>query len=506
VEQGLKLEKTEAILANCIEQIQSGQSTLAECLERYPSRRQELEPLLKMALNIQKPPVLKLDPAYKLSARDQLLRQIRTTKPGKTRSFTDNFSFGLPKELVWARVAVGIVIILVLISMLGGSTAYASQDSLPGDWLYPVKIETEDFRLWMADNNAEKAELNLEFASTRLGEMSQLANRGSVKIDLAVNGYRNNLQAAVSDIQRVTNASILTEVLEKFSLKLEYQISLCDQVRDTQPANIKLIQEASSLAVNQEIDTLKRLVQQDNLKAVQFNLNIMQNRLQRAQVKANEQQYQTMQEALVQYQQFDQLGKHFLETVQAAGKQTTEIDNLSAIAIQGYLKTLDAMAQQVPLEYRNIIETSQELTVQFQNQAHHRYQYQGESAPGPGTPSGDGNGSTIEQGIPPATSQPQGDNGSTGNNFPDNAPTSGNDAGGTTGSGGGSGPGPGGDTDTGSGSGNGPSAAPSPTPTSNTGGNSGSGTGTGSTDGGKAGGSSNSTSGNSNGSAGGLRP
>ena len=151
--QGTKLEKIEKILTNCIKEIKSGKATLAECLDRYPSRRQELEPLLKMALNIQEPPAFKLDSSYKQVAKAQLLQQIRATRQEKSRSFTDIFSFGIPPQFVWARVAVSVVVIIIVISMLAGGTAYAAQGSLPGDLLYPVKTGTEDARLLIAGDS-----------------------------------------------------------------------------------------------------------------------------------------------------------------------------------------------------------------------------------------------------------------------------------------------------------------------------------------------------------------
>ena len=52
------MEKIESILTDCILNIKSGKITLAECLDRYDSRRNELEPLLKIALNIHELPDL----------------------------------------------------------------------------------------------------------------------------------------------------------------------------------------------------------------------------------------------------------------------------------------------------------------------------------------------------------------------------------------------------------------------------------------------------------------
>lgn len=481
------MEKIEIILTNCIQDIRSGRYTLGQCLDRYPARRQELEPLLKMALYIQKPADFRLDPDYKQSAKAQLLQQIRTTKPKKERSISALFSFGLPSQMVWARIAIAVAIGVIVISMLGGGTAYASQSSLPGEILYPVKTGTEDVRLRMAGNNTEKADLNLEFARTRLTEMSKLANRNSDKVGLAVNGYRNNLQAAVNNIQEITDASILTNTLRMFSLRLEDQISFSDQIIDAGPADSESVQEAGNIAVTQQINILKRLAREDNLQAAQTNLNMMQNRLQRAEARADEHQYQTMQETMLQYQRFSQLGLEILQNAQTTQNQADEIDKLSSAALQSYLGTLAILYQQVPQEYKNVLQNSQELTLQFQTQA--RYGYQNQSGPGQGSspaPSGDGSGPTKEPG-PPVTSQPQGDTGNTGTGTP--APTPG--TGSNTGSGNGS------ETGGGTGSGSGSSNGSNSTTAPGTGGNTGSGSGTGSGEGPGTGKTPASTGGNS---------
>jgi hypothetical protein len=106
------LEKIETILTNCIREIKSGKATLSECLDRYASIRRELEPLLKIALYIQEPPSFKMDTSYKQAAKARLLQQIRFSKQKKTRPFTDIFSFGLPPQFVWARVAVSVLVVI----------------------------------------------------------------------------------------------------------------------------------------------------------------------------------------------------------------------------------------------------------------------------------------------------------------------------------------------------------------------------------------------------------
>lgn len=373
------MEKIEIILTNCIEEIKSGKATIAECLNRYPSKRQELEPLLKIALRIQEAPAFQLDNNYKQVAKARLLQQIRASKQKKSRAFTDIFSFGLPRQYVRARMAVSVVVILVIISMLTGGMAYAAQDSLPGDVLYPVKIGVEDARLFLAGDSADKAELNLKFAQTRLVEMSQLASKNKGKMESAVNGYRGNLDAAEQDIQGISDASALSNLLSHALDELQKQTFFCDNVIDANPVYIGLVNEASTLAINQQVEFLEMLAQQNILQATQINLNAMQNRLQRAQVKAMGHQYETMQEVLLQYQQFNHLGEQILQSAQATDKYSVEIENLTVQALANYVNTLESISRQVPQEYQNSVEDCRQMTLQFQTQARHRHQERGNS-------------------------------------------------------------------------------------------------------------------------------
>ncbi|MFE3250473.1 DUF5667 domain-containing protein [Streptomyces sp. NPDC059209] len=59
-----------------------------------------------------------------------------------------------------------------------GGVAAASSDALPGDSLYGLKRGMEDFKLGMADEDADRGSLYLDHASTRLNEARRLLERG----------------------------------------------------------------------------------------------------------------------------------------------------------------------------------------------------------------------------------------------------------------------------------------------------------------------------------------
>ncbi len=434
------MDKIEIILTNCIKEIKSGKASLTECLNRYPSYRHELEPLLRMALNIQEPPAKKLDNGYKQAAKAKLLQQIRTAKQKKRRSFVDVFSFGIPSQFAWARVAVSVLIVVVLLSTLTTGTAFAAQSSLPGDMLYPVKTVTEDVRLLMADGSVAKAELNLKFAQTRLEEMSKLADSDKGRAQLAVNGYQGNLDAAKQQMQRVSDISTLSSLLDTALANVQKQVIFCDSVIDDSPKYMVPIKEASTMSINEQVELMQMLALQNSLRAMQINLNAMQSRLHRAQEKTNGNQYQLMQEALLQYQQFNQLGEQILRN---SNQDNTEIEALTLQALADYLNTLNSISAQVPQEYRNSIETCRQITLEFQNQARYRYQHRGESGYGPQSqaPENDTGSATGQNGQ--STTPYQG-----GTNNPDNGTqnTTTPSQGTGNGSGSGSGTGSGGDT------------------------------------------------------------
>ncbi|MBE9514917.1 MAG: hypothetical protein IMY79_02120, partial [Chloroflexi bacterium] len=70
------MNRFEDILVQCIDDIKAGRSSIEDCLSRYPSLREQLEPLLRIALEIHETPDVKPSPAFKIKARVQLMEQI----------------------------------------------------------------------------------------------------------------------------------------------------------------------------------------------------------------------------------------------------------------------------------------------------------------------------------------------------------------------------------------------------------------------------------------------
>ncbi|WP_447038138.1 DUF5667 domain-containing protein [Streptomyces sp. DSM 118878] len=82
-----------------------------------------------------------------------------------------------PRSRLSKGIAAGGLTVGVAAGAFGGIAA-ASSDALPGDSLYGLKRGMEDLKLGLADDGADRGEIYLDQASTRLNEAHRLMERG----------------------------------------------------------------------------------------------------------------------------------------------------------------------------------------------------------------------------------------------------------------------------------------------------------------------------------------
>lgn len=192
----MKDDNVANILADNLEAIEQGETTLAECLVRYPEHRDEMVELLGLALAIRDLPPISPRPGFRYTARSRLLRNVAARQQIKDRGRLKRvFQFSFPKFLLRPAVSLAIVIVL-LVATLSAGTVYAASGALPGDSLYPVKIAVEDARLMLSGEEGDAA-LYLQFADERLQEIDTLAAKGRYQdIPTATQRFEDQLQAA----------------------------------------------------------------------------------------------------------------------------------------------------------------------------------------------------------------------------------------------------------------------------------------------------------------------
>src|SRR3989344_9392593 len=138
------------------------------------------------------------DPDKKAEFRNVLLARI---KRQEATSQVENA--GMLPAINWFEFALGklkpapILAMLLIFFIFSASVgaAFASQDALPGELLYPVKIVTEKIELAVTKDEIKKTELHLEFAAKRLNEAGQIMERNGTEtqMDNLFLNYRNEL-------------------------------------------------------------------------------------------------------------------------------------------------------------------------------------------------------------------------------------------------------------------------------------------------------------------------
>jgi hypothetical protein len=235
--------KKEEILALCLQEIQSGRSTLAECLTRYPELEGELRDLLEIATRI-KADTVKPSPEFKLRARRRLFEVMEASTPD-TR-----------KAKAWTRPAPVRAIAISLAALLGvglagGGTVLAAQGALPGDALYSVKTGFENFQLALTPAGEAKANLRLDIARKRIEEAArEVDSNRNVNIQ-ALQSVQTQLDGALKEIGKTDNSSETNKALER------YTAATLDQQLDVQGV-LARAPESSQKGLEQTLDNSRR--------------------------------------------------------------------------------------------------------------------------------------------------------------------------------------------------------------------------------------------------------
>lgn len=232
-------DKLTDILASCLDSIEQGERTIEECLALYPEHRNDLEPLLSTVATIRERADFAPRPGFRQASRARLLKNLRTRRLAASwkpvrhagRKAHPIFSKGL--SLVWTTM-----LVLLATFLIGGGTVYASSDALPGDFLYPVKLSTEDVRL-LVSNDADNVSLAMEFVQIRMEEIRVLIESGREgDLYLAADLLSNRITVATEslaavaedDPERAAQAAFMLE--QALSVHTEVLISQLGTVPD----------------------------------------------------------------------------------------------------------------------------------------------------------------------------------------------------------------------------------------------------------------------------------
>jgi hypothetical protein len=115
-----------------------------------------------------------------LAQTKSLSLPVSGTLPQRLKGWINSIRTSPQRKERFSMLATLTTLVLAFALLFGGAgaTVYAAQDSLPADFLYPVKTLSENVQLGLAANAENQLELALKFANRRALEAVSLAVRG----------------------------------------------------------------------------------------------------------------------------------------------------------------------------------------------------------------------------------------------------------------------------------------------------------------------------------------
>lgn len=153
-----------------------------------------------------------------------------------------------------------------------GGVAAASSDALPGDSLYGLKRGMEDFKLGMADEDADRGGLYLDHASTRLSEARRLLERGRSgaldheslgEIRRALNGMKHDATEGHRLLQQAYEKDGKIKSIATLSSFSESHRAIWNGLRDRLPPQLSDVGSQVNLvfdAIDEDVAPLQSLL------------------------------------------------------------------------------------------------------------------------------------------------------------------------------------------------------------------------------------------------------
>jgi len=216
----------QTILDECLKELETGQS-LDAILARYPEEADQLRPLLLTAQNLKAVPISRPRSHVQQAGWQRFLGEAIALRRARER----RPSFGLLRP-----VAVAASLVLMLFSLSGGATVYAASLSLPDSPLYPLKLATEEARLWFVFDEDDQAGILLDQSETRMTEIRKLVQKGKPVEGNVLSAMRGRMTRATDIINKrdappelVTRANELSASQEEILIAIGENVAAGDR-------------------------------------------------------------------------------------------------------------------------------------------------------------------------------------------------------------------------------------------------------------------------------------
>ena len=142
-------------------------------------------------------------------------------------------------------------ILILLAVAFGGTTAtaFAAQDSLPSEALYPIKTFVEDVRLALTSDPEAEANLLLRLSDERMEEIAALSGQGLPVPNEVATRLREHIDQALQEAAKLDDAALL-QLMEQIQVRSQEQIKLLEKLRENAPDKPEEALELATQAMN----------------------------------------------------------------------------------------------------------------------------------------------------------------------------------------------------------------------------------------------------------------
>lgn len=178
-------------------------------------------------------PVPDRDPERVTAARHAYLEQVSVLSPAVSRRRDERHKgwmsiFRKERSPMFA-IARMITIAAILLGGTAG-TAFASQDSLPGQALYPVKTLIEDLRLELASDPQTEFDLLMTFIEARFAEIQAMVQNGEAVGEQVQLRLQEQLQSAFKYAAELDDPDLL-RAMERIRVRSQIQENIFNQLQ-----------------------------------------------------------------------------------------------------------------------------------------------------------------------------------------------------------------------------------------------------------------------------------
>lgn len=265
---------------------------------------------------------------------------------------------------------------LIITSLFVGGTAYAQDEELPDPGLTPdspfyfLDSWGKNIGMFFTFGNEAKARKALRYAEERLSEAQAMAAKNRIKeMTRAANDYERFMAMVNERLEAAAEQGLSDNISERVALATAKHLNVLDRVKDQVPEQAKqALTRARTASMNGQINALRALAKEKTERALDIAADTIENRLDRARVRATDNVTTNnvtadVEEALDYADRIAELEEEMTTIAEEMGIDITAIQQRLAQATANRLDVLSDVYEKVPENARQAIENAIENSV-----------------------------------------------------------------------------------------------------------------------------------------------